>query len=83
MRRVLETLVVVEREGCPIKRCALPGVRAHDAGASSRRQVLGSLWHLDRAPPLWLELGDGLTPLLRHDLKKRSKSKAFWRASMK
>jgi hypothetical protein len=33
--------------------------------------------------PLWLELGDGLTPLLRYDLKKRSKSKACLRASMK
>jgi hypothetical protein len=33
--------------------------------------------------PVWRELDDGLTPLLRYDLKKRSKSKAFWRASMK
>lgn len=48
---------VVEREGCPIKRGALPGVRAHDAGASSRRQVLGPLWHLDRAPPFVARVG--------------------------
>jgi hypothetical protein len=27
--------------------------------------------------------GDGLTPLLLHDFKKRSKSKAVFRASMK
>jgi hypothetical protein len=33
--------------------------------------------------PEWLELGVGLTPLLRYDLKKRSKSKARCRASMK
>jgi hypothetical protein len=33
--------------------------------------------------PVWRELDDGLTPLLRYDLKNRSKSKAFWRASMK
>ncbi len=33
--------------------------------------------------PVWLELDDGLTPLLLHDFKKRSKSKAVFRASMK
>lgn len=33
--------------------------------------------------PAWLELDDGLTPLLLHDFKKRSKSKAVFRASMK
>jgi hypothetical protein len=33
--------------------------------------------------PLWRELGDGLTPLPLYDLKKRSKSKALLRASMK
>lgn len=33
--------------------------------------------------PAWLELCDGLTPLLLHDFKKRSKSKAVFRASMK
>jgi hypothetical protein len=33
--------------------------------------------------PAWLEFDDGLTPLLLHDFKKRSKSKAVFRASMK
>jgi hypothetical protein len=33
--------------------------------------------------PAWRELCDGLTPLLLHDFKKRSKSKAVFRASMK
>ncbi len=33
--------------------------------------------------PVRLEFGDGLTPLLRYDLVKRSKSKAFCRVSMK
>jgi len=33
--------------------------------------------------PEWLELDVGLTPLLRYDLKKRCKSKAFSRVSMK
>jgi len=33
--------------------------------------------------PVRLELDAGLTPLPRYELKKRSKSKAFWRTSMK
>jgi len=33
--------------------------------------------------PSWRELDVGLTPLLLYDLKKRSKSKARLRASMK
>ena len=49
--------------GCPIKRSALPGVRAHDATASSKGLILGSLFGISFGLHLsWLELGDGLTP---------------------
>ena len=79
------SLKMVEREGCPINGCSLPGVSAHDAGASSWRHVWceRSIGIWIGLHPAWLALCDGLTPLLLHDFKKRSKSKAVFRASMK
>ena len=58
----------VEREGCPIKERSLPGVGAHDAGASSTGHA-GAAWRgiTVGLHPEWLELGEGLTPLLRYD----------------
>ena len=52
-----------EREGCPIKRGALPGVSAHDAETSSLRLVLVHGIEIG-LNPAWLEFGVGLTPLL-------------------
>ncbi len=54
--------VEVEREGCPIKGCALPGVGAYDAVASSLRYVLERAWHLDRAPPCAARVRRGAHP---------------------
>jgi len=58
-----------EREGCPIKERSLPGVGAHDASASSTGHP-GAGWQgiIVGLHPEWLELGEGLTPLLRDDL---------------
>ncbi len=48
--------------GCPIKGFALPGVRAHDATASSKGPIVGSSLGISLGLHLgWLELGDGLT----------------------
>jgi hypothetical protein len=58
----------MEREGCPIKGRSLPGVGAHDARASSTGHA-GAAWRgiIVGLHPEWLELDEGLTPLLRDD----------------
>ena len=54
-----------EREGCPIKEGALPGVSAHDAETSSVRLVVRDVHGIEIGlNPAWLEFGVGLTPLL-------------------
>jgi hypothetical protein len=75
---------MVEREGCPIKEKSLPGVGAHDAGTSWWRHAEWALGGIGIGlHPVGLEFGGGLTPLLRYDFVKRSRSKAWLRASMK
>jgi hypothetical protein len=65
----MTALGTMEREGCPIKERSLPGVGAHDAHASSLGHA-GAAWRgiMSGLHPEWLELGEGLTPLLRDDL---------------
>jgi hypothetical protein len=47
-----------EREGCPIKRGALPGVSAHDAETSSVRLVVRDVHGIEIGlNPAWLEIG--------------------------
>ena len=77
-------LCTMEREGCPIKGRSLPGVGAHDAGASSSGDAGSAMRGIAFGlHPVWLELDEGLTPLLRYDSAKRWGSNGCLRARMK
>ncbi len=76
---------VVEREGVSNQGETLPGVGAHDAGASSTETGLVTFFVASRSgSTLWgSSYATGSPPLLHYDLKNLSKSKARLRASMK
>jgi hypothetical protein len=64
VRPVGSAPVMTEREGVFNQGDALPGVRAHDAKASSKDSILGSSFrHLVRAPPCRARVGRQAHPL--------------------
>ena len=67
-----ETAVVMEREGCPINadRCRVL-VPMMPMGARRNTLEQHSAGILVGLHPVWLEYGEGLTPLLLYDSVKR------------
>jgi hypothetical protein len=75
--------VMAEREGCPINgvrcRVLVPTMPVESSSRQADKAFGGISVGLH---PEWLELDEGLTPLLHYDFEKRSRSNAWFLASM-